>query len=146
MVRETIQYYPDINWLYYLQAHDVTLPPLGAIFIDRITRNAEYPFNVDDSQKIYQFHLRLKISRYDYDELLFAMENWESELNDKICRKLQVEGHEGYFQGIHPDPRQPSVFEVDKNQDEGAKGNLHLFWVWHDGDRVSQIESSQPFF
>lgn len=143
LMQETIQYYPDIQWLYYLQAHDPTMTPRGAIFLDRITRNRQLPYNIDNSSHSYQFHLRLKISTLYLADLLASLENWESELNDKIAKKLQIEGYNGYFQGIYPDTRQPSVLEVDKNQDEGAKGNLHLFWVWNDMGKVTGDQTGE---
>lgn len=138
LTQETTQYYPDIDWLYYYQAHDAEMSPRGAIFVDRISRDDQYPFNVEQARKTYQIHLRLKVSKITLEELLSSLESWESELNDKIAKKLQIDGHNDYFKGIHLDPRQPSVLEVDKNQDEGAKGNLHLFWVWSDDDIVSK--------
>ena len=107
------------------------MSPRGAFFVDRISRKFQYPLNIDTTEKQYKIHLRLKISRSTLLELLDALDSWEEELNDVVLKKLQCNGFDGYFEGIHPDPDQPSVIEVDKNQDDGGKGNLHIFLLWN---------------
>lgn len=141
---ETNQYYADIDWLYYYQEHDSSMSPRGAIFIDKIARPNNYPANLDSSTKNYAIHLRLKISKNTVENLLDSMADWEEELSDRIVKKLQCNGYDGFFQGIHPDPRQPSILEVNKNQDDGGCGNLHLFLLWTDhgsvtGDQIGEF-------
>ena len=137
LTQETTQFYSDINWLYYYQEHDSSMPPMGAIFIDRINGDTSYPFNIDNCHTCYKIHLRLKISRDTLLELLDSLDNWSSYLKDRVLKKLQIEGYQDYFKGIHLDPKQEIVIQVDKNQDSGGCGNLHIFLIWDDDGLIS---------
>ena len=133
----TTQFYSDIDWLYYQQAHDSSMSPRGAIFTDRISETNNYPGNLDAIQTCYKIHIRLKITKDTFLELLDSLDNWAAHLKNQTFRELQCDGYDGYFQGIHLDPKQESVIEVNKNQDDGGTGNLHLFYVWDDNSAIS---------
>lgn len=137
LTQETNQFYSDIDWLYYYQEHDSSMSPVGAIFIDRINGGSSYPLNLDNSNTCYKIHLRLKISRDTLLELLDSLDNWSAYLKNQLFKRLQIEGYEGYFKGIHLDPGQEIVIQVDKNQDSGGTGNLHIFLVWDDQGKVT---------
>ncbi len=133
LTQETTQFYSDINWLYYYQEHDSSMSPMGAIFIDRVeSGNNNYPLNLDNPNTSYKIHVRVKISKDTLLELLDSLDNWAAYLKNTVFKKLQCEGYQGFFKGMHLDPGQEIVIQVDKNQDGGGCGNLHVFLVWND--------------
>jgi hypothetical protein len=121
---------PDISWLYYLDEHNPTMPPMGAVICDRFTESQNYPFNLDDIQTLFNIHLRLIISKDNLNDLFDSLDAWTDYLKNSAIRSLQIDGYEGLFKGIHLNPKKEHFFNINKNQDGGGQGDLHLFLIW----------------
>lgn len=141
LTNETTIFFPDIDWQYYATEHDTTMSPRGAIFIDSLDADREYPGNLDNITKLYKIHVLLRLSKENIPDLLTAMEEWSNYLTDTALKKLQKEGYLDFFKGIHLRPRDSVIMEQSKNQLEGGKGVVHWFLLWDD----SGATSSQPW-
>ena len=136
LVQECDRFFPNMDWEYYAVDMGETEEPKGAVLIDRIIRDNNYPANVAHVPKTYNVHLSLKLFHEDYKVALDRAADWEEEISDRIIKKLQIEGYEALFKGIFPNPRQPSIIQENKNQDGGGYINLHLFYVWDDDGKI----------
>lgn len=132
LIQESAPFFPNMDWEYYLIDRGYVEEPKGAVYLDRIQRKDNYPANLDHVPKIYRFHLVLKFYDSDYKEGLDIAAAWEEEIGDRMIKKLQIEGYEGFFKGIRLDPKQPSVIQDDKNQDDSGLIMLHMFLIWDD--------------
>lgn len=134
--QETQVFEPDTTWDYYSQEHSPDIAPKGAIFIDRI-KETDAPTTFDVISKVVKIHLRLTVSRHETTELIDDLNSWYGLLRDEIIFKLKCDGYQNYFKGIYFDPAVDSTFQVNKNQDNGGTGHLHLFLCWHDHNFLS---------
>lgn len=133
------RFFSDMDWEYYRVDSGYVEEPKGAVFLRSIQRKDNYPVNVDYVPKVYKFHISLKLFDEDSKTALDKATAWEEEIGDRIIKKLQIEGYQGLFRGIHCDRQQPSIIQEAQNQDDGGRINLHMFLVWDD-DGI--IESS----
>lgn len=142
LTNETTQFFADIDWLYYTLEHDSSMSPRGAIYLDEEISDRNYPANLDNNQTCYKIHLSLKISENTLSDLLDAMDSWAAQLKNYTFKKLQCEGYQGFFKGIHLNPQRSIVKEHDKNQDQGGTGCVHWFLIWEDQGTTTSWENA----
>ncbi|ELS01169.1 hypothetical protein Xen7305DRAFT_00008710 [Xenococcus sp. PCC 7305] len=146
LTQETTQFYPDIDWLYYQIEHDSTMSPRGAIFLDEEISDRNYPMNLATNQTCYKIHIKLTISKDTLLELLDAIDNWAAQIKNETLKKLQCDGYEGLFKGIHLNPQRSIVKEYNKNQDTGGTGCVHFFLLWEDQGAIAGVGGGAGFF
>lgn len=138
LTNETIQFFPDIDWLYYEQEHNSTMSPRGSIFIEQQLADQRYPGNLENLDTMHRIHVVLKISKDSFLDLLDSMDNWAAQLKNETFKQLQTEGYEGLFKGIHLNPQGGVQFRQERNQDDGGTGELHFFLDWEDHGIIAQ--------
>ena len=132
LTQESIAYYPNINWLYYSNDHDPSMPPMGSIYIPKI--KPSFQKNYEWLELDYQIYIRLLISNINESALIESLENWCGHLLTTTLRKLRKEGHDGYFLGINVNEANitPNI-----NQDRGGTGQIMISCLWSDDAKIA---------